>query len=188
MDQMLASIQIFAGNFAPRGWAFCDGQLLAISTNSALFSLLGTTYGGDGRSTFGLPDLRGRAALGPRHGPGLSNYVLGERGGQETHILTVPEMPSHTHIATVTEGAASIPVNITEGDEDEKSPGAGVLANSGNDLYASSANGHYGAAAPVAGTGVQVLPNGGTQPHNNLQPFLAINYIIALQGYFPSRN
>ena len=103
MDPMLASIMIFAGNFAPRGWAFCDGQLLAISANSALFSLLGTTYGGDGRTTFGLPDLRGRAAIGPRHGPGLSNYALGQRGGVETVTLNITQIPSHTHLATVTE-------------------------------------------------------------------------------------
>ena len=188
MDPMMASIMIFAGNFAPRGWAFCDGQLLAINANSALFSLLGTTYGGDGRTTFALPDLRGRAALGPRHGPGLSSYNLGQRGGVETVTLTVAQMPSHTHLASVTPGSAILPVNITEGDEDEKNPGAGVLANTGADNYASSSNGNYGAAAPVTGTAVTNFNQGGSQWHTNIQPYLAINYIIAMQGFFPSRN
>ena len=189
MDPMLASIMIFAGNFAPRGWAFCDGQLLAISANSALFSLLGTTYGGDGRTTFGLPDLRGRAAIGPRHGPGLSNYALGQRGGVETVTLNITQIPSHTHLATVTEGSATIPVNTTDGDADSTSPAAGVLANTGDDLYASGTpNGRYPAVAPVAGTAITNLPTGGNQWHTNIQPYLAINYIIATVGYFPSRS
>lgn len=188
MDQMLASVMIFAGNFAPRGWAYCDGQLMSISQNTALFSLLGTTYGGDGRTTFALPDLRGRAAIGPRTGPGLSTYVLGQRGGQQLVYLSTLQIPSHTHAAVVTDGVAALPVNTTSGDEDESNPSAGVLANTGNDIYSSTPNGNYGAAAPVSGTTVTNLPAGGSQGHNNMQPYLAINYIIALQGYFPSRN
>ncbi|MFD2566795.1 phage tail protein [Pseudotenacibaculum haliotis] len=189
MDPMMASIMIFAGNFAPRGWLFCDGQLLSINQNSALFSLLGTTYGGDGRTTFGLPDLRGRAAIGPRHGPGLSNYVLGQRGGVETVTLNITQIPSHTHLASVAPGAAHIPVNTTDGDADSTSPAAGVLANTGDDLYTTSApNGTYPEGAPVTGTTVTNLPTGGNQWHTNIQPFLAINYIIATVGFFPSRS
>ena len=189
MDPMMASIMIFAGNFAPRGWAFCDGQLLAIASHSALFSLLGTTYGGDGRTTFALPDLRGRVAVGPRHGPGLSNYNLGERGGVETVTLNLTQIPSHNHLATVTEGSAFLPVNTTDGDADSTSPAAGVLANTGDDLYASgTSNGNYPVGAPVTGTQVTILPNGGNQWHTNIQPFLSINYIIAMQGFFPSRS
>ncbi|MFD2566794.1 phage tail protein [Pseudotenacibaculum haliotis] len=189
MDPMLASIMIFAGNFAPRGWAYCDGQLLAINSHTALFSLLGTTYGGDGRTTFALPDLRGRVAIGPRHGPGLSNYVLGQRGGVETVTLTQLQIPSHTHLASVVEGAAHIPVNTTDGDADSTSPAAGVLANTGDDLYTTSApNGYYGATAPVIGTSITNLPTGGSQWHTNIQPYLAINYIIAMEGYYPSRS
>ena len=188
MDPMMASIMIFAGNFAPRNWAYCDGQLMAISQNNALFSLLGTTYGGDGRTTFALPDLRGRAPIGPRHGPGLSSYSLGQRGGVETVTLNITQIPSHTHTAVVTEGSAHLPVNTTEGDEDEKNPAAGVLANTGADNYASSANGSYVSGAPVVGTSVTNLPTGGSQWHTNIQPYLAINYIIAMQGFYPSRS
>ena len=188
MDPMMASIMIFAGNFAPRAWAYCDGQLLAIASHTALFSLLGTTYGGDGRTTFALPDLRGRTPIGPRHGPGLSSYGLGQRGGVETVTLNITQIPSHTHLASVTDGAAHLPVNITEGDEDEKNPAAGVLANTGADNYASSANGSYFGAAPVVGTAVTNLNNGGNQWHTNIQPYLAINYIICVYGVFPARS
>ena len=185
----LGEIVMFAGNFAPRGWAYCDGQLLPINQNQALFSILGTTYGGDGRTTFGLPDLRGRTAVGPRNGPGLSNYILGQRFGVETVTLSTSQIPSHTHLATVHEGAATIPVNTTDGDADTTSPSAGVLANTGDDLYASGTpNGTYPAAAPVSGTTVTNLPNGGNQWHENRPPALAINYIIALTGTYPSRS
>lgn len=193
-DQMLGEIRIFAGNFAPRGWAFCDGQLLPISQNSALFSLLGTMYGGDGRTTFGLPDLRGRAVVSAGRGPGLQNYVQGARGGAEFKTLTVAQMPQHSHIMTLTNlaGSANIPVNTSSGDEDESNPGAGVLANNGNDRFASEAtpNATYGGqAVPVniTGTGT-ILNNGGSQSFDNRQPYLPIRYIIALTGYFPSRN
>ena len=186
-DQLIGSIMIFAGNFAPRSWAYCDGQLLAISANTALFSILGTTYGGDGRTTFALPDLRGRTPLGPRTGPGLSTHNLGARSGVEEVTLSVLQIPSHTHLGSVTEGAASLPVNTTEGDEDEKSPAGGVLANTGADKFASSSNGYYGSPAPVIGTQVTNDVTGGSKPHDNIQPFLAINYIIALTGLYPSR-
>tara|TARA_R110001632_G_scaffold107700_1_gene217386 strand:- start:965 stop:1567 length:603 start_codon:yes stop_codon:yes gene_type:complete len=200
MDPMLASIQIFAGNFAPRGWAYCDGQLLAINQNSALFSLLGTTYGGDGRTTFALPDLRGRAAIGPRRGPGLSNYNLGQRSGQEKHSLLITEMPSHTHGTTNTAAADQHIVlsNATAANESPKPGDVPAIAN-----Y--TATGGFGATnvksfgPATAGTlvngqaisgsaGLTILNNGGSQSHNNMQPYLAINYIIAMVGVFPSRN
>jgi microcystin-dependent protein len=164
----LGQITLFAGTFAPRGWAFCDGQLLAISQNTALFSILGTTYGGNGQTTFALPDLRGRVPLGPRQGPGLSNYDLGQTGGQESHTLAINELPAHSH-------AAELPV--ASGEETTNRAENGAPAKGG--VYA---------AADTAGPAVTVAPTGGSQPHNNLQPHLALNYIIALQGIFPSRN
>ncbi len=189
MDPFLAQIIMFGGNFAPRGWAFCDGQLLAIASNQALFSLLGTTYGGDGRTTFALPDLRGRTPIHAGHGPGLSSYKIGQRGGVETVTLNITQMPSHTHGASVTEGSAALPVYSTSGAEDSSDPAGHILTNSGSDLFTSeNANGTYGAPAPVTGTGVAVLNQGGSQPHENRQPFLTVNYIIALQGTFPSRS
>tara|TARA_B100000780_G_C21106395_1_gene446840 strand:- start:1170 stop:1742 length:573 start_codon:yes stop_codon:yes gene_type:complete len=190
MDPFIGEVKMFGGNFAPRGWAFCEGQLLAIAQNQALFSILGTTYGGDGRTTFALPDLRGRAPIGPGTGPGLSTRRLGQRSGTETNVLTVNQMPSHNH-STTTSLHAYIPVNAEEGNEDEVNPAAGVLANNGQDNYASEAtpNAFYNGAnlAPVNGT-VQVMNNGGSQPFNNMQPFLGVYYIIALVGVFPSRG
>ena len=193
MDNLyLGQIILFAGNFAPRNTVFCEGQLLSIAQNTALFSLLGTTYGGDGRTTFGIPDLRGRVALHPGTGPGLSTRKLGQRGGSETNSLSLNQLAAHTHIATMTkEGEISIPVNTTSGDEDEQNPGAGILANTGNDTYSSSdANGVYsGAAIPVTGAStIQVGSTGAGQPINNMQPFLGLNYIICTQGIFPSRS
>ncbi len=188
-DLYLGQIILFAGNFPPRTTALCNGQLLAIAQNTALFSILGTTYGGDGRTTFALPDLRGRVPVHPGTGPGLTTRKLGQRTGGEYNILTQNQLAPHTHITTVTPGSVSIPVNTTAGDEDEKSPAAGVLANTGNDLYTSSANGVYnGAATAVTGTQVQVLNTGAAQPVNNMQPWLGVNYIICINGLFPSRN
>ena len=190
-DLYLGEIILFAGNFAPRNTAYCNGQLLSISQNQALFSLLGTTYGGDGRTSFALPDLRGRAPIHPGTGPGLSTRKLGQRSGIEYNNLTLNQMPSHTHTAVMsTEGAVNIPVNTTSGDEDEQSPGAGIMANTGNDLYSSSAaNGIYGGAAvPVTGAQVQILNAGASQAVNNMQPFLGVNYIICINGLFPSRS
>lgn len=190
MNPFIGEVKMFGGNFAPRGWAFCEGQLLAIAQNQALFSILGTTYGGDGRTTFGLPDLRGRAPIGPGQGPGLTARRLGQRSGTETNTLTVNQMPAHNH-STTTSLHAYIPVNTEEGNEDEVNPAAGVLANNGQDNYASEAtpNAYYSAANPVAVSGtVQVLNNGGSQPFNNMQPWLGVYYIIALVGVFPSRG
>ncbi len=168
MNPFLGQIMIFGGNFAPRGWAFCQGQLLPIAQNTALFSILGTTYGGDGRTTFALPDMRGRVVVSPGHGPGLSNYNLGQKGGSQTNTLTIANLPQHNHQVT-------IPVSTSESGEP-----TGVLGN--GDIYGEEAtpNAFYPGA-----TSTNV---GGGQPVNNLEPYLTINYIIALQGTFPSRS
>lgn len=181
MNPFLAQVIIFAGNFAPRAWAFCDGQLLPISSNSALFSLLGTTYGGDGRTTFALPDLRGRAAIGPRHGPGLSDYRLGQKGGVEYVILNQTQIPSHNHSA-----AGTVQVNFNPGTPaNSGSPSGKNIAFGTESVFNSEATNAAMAANNVA---VTVGNTGGNLSHTNLQPYLAINYIIALQGTFPSRS
>lgn len=193
MDPMMASIMLFAGNFAPRGWAFCDGQLLPISQNSALFSLLGTTYGGDGRTTFALPDLRGRAPIGPRTGPGLSTRKLGQRSGVETTTINVLNLPNHNHVATFTQTSGAVSIGAVADTANSDDPTNRSLATpdvGGNNFIYSdddpSTNLKPG-AVQVTGT-VQVGLTGGQQPFNNMQPFLGVNYIIAMQGIFPSRN
>ena len=186
MKGMIGEVRMFGGNFAPRQWAFCNGQLLAISGNSALFSILGTTYGGDGRTTFGLPDLRGRAALGQGTGPGLSPRPLGQRSGTQTETLTSLKIPSHTHPVT---NNLKFNVGVASGSANSNEPTDNVLADSGNkQVYAaaSSADENMGG---VSNTGTVALsPTGGSQAHNNIQPYLAVNYIICLTGLFPSRN
>jgi len=174
-DPFVAEIRIFPFNFAPKGWAFCDGQLLPLSQNTALFSLLGTTYGGDGKSTFALPDLQGNSAMHPGQGPGLSLHDLGETGGSETVTLLVSEIPAHAH----TVGRA-----LND---------AGNSITPANSVWAQSAAGRGAAALYIDGapTGT-VNPNslsvtGGGLPHNNMQPYLTLNFCIALQGVFPAR-
>ena len=167
-NPFLGEIRLLPFNFAPRGWAFCQGQLLPINQNTALFSLLGTTYGGNGTTNFALPDLRGRVAVSSGQGPGLSNYVLGEQAGEENHTLITTEIPAHTHSAACN-------------GEDSNS------ANPTNHFPASQATGYSTTATAVMNSGVIGLA-GGSQPHNNLPPYLALNYCIALQGIFPSRN
>jgi microcystin-dependent protein len=169
MEPFIGQIMMFAGNFAPRGWATCDGQLLAISSNSALFSLLGTTYGGDGRTTFGLPDLRGRVPMHAGSGPGLSPRRLGEKGGAETVTLTVAQLPSHNH--GVTASAPPADARIPTGKRPASTEGAS-----------------YGAGQAAAMAADMVTPTGGSQAHDNMPPFGCINYVIALQGVYPSRN
>lgn len=170
-NPFLAEIRIFAGNFAPTGWALCDGQLMAISQNTALFSLLGTTYGGDGKSTFGLPNLQGSAPMHPGQGPGLSLHDLGETAGEQALTLLGSEMPAHNHTA-----------NCNGGTGDQYAPTGFFWATDagGNNEYAPSGNGNVMAAGSVA-------PTGGSQPHNNLQPYLVLTFIIALQGVYPPR-
>jgi microcystin-dependent protein len=175
-DPFVAEIRIFPFNFAPKGWAFCNGQILPLSQNTALFSLLGTTYGGDGKSTFALPNMEGNAPLHPGQGPGLSLYDLGQTGGSQTITLLDTEMPIHTHNVMVgTQDAA-----------DNQVPGP-------TKILGKSA----GAFAYVPGSPAPTLkqmdfnmigPQGGGLPHNNLQPFLTLSFCIALQGVFPPRT
>lgn len=170
-EPFIAEIRIFAGNFAPRGWAFCNGQLLPISQNTALFSLIGTTYGGDGRSTTALPNLQGRAPMHPGRGPGLTDRRLGERGGVETVTLSEAQMPNHSHALQGTRESG-----------DNLNPGNNYLAR-GTAMYAPPPS---SGVSPMASNALASV--GGSQPHNNLQPFLAINFIIALVGLYPSRS
>lgn len=183
----LGQIQMFGFNFPPRAWAFCDGQLLPISSNTALFSLLGTTFGGDGRTTFGLPDLRGRSATHVGTGPGISNISWGERGGRENVQLTVNNMPSHTHIASTS--GLSTSVRGSSDDADGTSPAGALLGTTGEDVYSSgSADSTLDASAAQTQGNVTVNPSGGSQQFDIRNPFLGIYHSIALQGIFPSRN
>lgn len=169
-EPFIGEISWFAGNFAPRGWAFCDGQLLPISSNTALFSLLGTTYGGDGKTTFALPDMRGRVAIHRGQGPGLSNRSLGEKSGDESTTLTVNQMPAHTHALHASNSAAT-----------SASPSGAVPANTGR------AN-NYDSAVNTDMNPSSIAATGGGQAHNNMQPYNTLSCIIALQGLYPSRN
>ena len=167
----VGEIRIFAGNFAPAGWMFCAGQLLPISENETLFQLIGTTYGGDGQSTFGLPDLSGRLPIHFGQGSGLSNYVLSQTGGVEEVTLTVNQMASHSH-----------PLLATSGIGNQSSPANQVTSQSPQiQLYIQDVPDANMAAAAVASTG-------GSQPHTNFMPYICINYIISLFGIFPSPN
>jgi microcystin-dependent protein len=174
-DPFVAEIRIFPFNFAPKGWAFCDGQLLPISQNTALFSLLGTTYGGDGKSTFALPDMQGNAPMHPGQGPGLSLHDLGEMSGSETVTLLQSEMPAHAHGV----GRAA---NV-----------AGDSVQPANSVWAMAGAGRGAAALYIAGPPTGKVDQfslgftGGSLPHNNMQPYLTLNFCIALQGVFPAR-
>ena len=174
-EPFVAEIRIFAGNFAPFRWAFCNGQLMPISQNTALFSLLGTTYGGNGQTTFALPDLQGRAPMHPGSGPGLTPRDLGETGGSDQITLTPNQMPPHTH------GLQASSATATSSDP------------TGNLLASPAANPKFTSLYSNAVGGAALSPSalstaGGGQPHNNLQPYLALSFIIALQGVFPARN
>lgn len=184
MEPFIGQILMFAGNFAPRGWALCDGQLLPISSNQALFSILGTTYGGDGRTTFSLPDLRGRTPIHAGSGPGLTPRRLGSRAGQETVTLNTTEIPSHTHSAKgkVTTGTDSSLTDVSQGNylAHEARGGSDAL-----DIYTSAPPVSFMADDSVR---VSVDSTGGGQAHQNMPPYLTINYIIALQGIYPPRS
>ena len=170
-EPFIAEIKIFAGNFAPRNYAFCEGQLLPISQNTALFSLIGTTYGGDGRRTTALPNLKGHAPMHPGVGPGLTSRRLGQRSGTETVTLSVNQMDKHTHFlrATVSRGSSGQP--------------------GGNAFNRSVGDTAYHTPTNLTGMSASMTANtGSSQAHNNMQPFLTLNFIIALAGLYPSRS
>ena len=170
-DPFVAEIRIFPFNFAPKGWAWCDGQLLPLSQNTALFSLLGTTYGGNGKSNFALPDLQGRAPMHPGQGPGLSLHDLGETGGSETVTLLESEIPAHAH---------ALRGSIDDADLAMPTPN--------RSLAKSSVNAYNAAQVTTPMAPEALAPAGGDQPHNNLQPYLTFYFCIALQGVFPPRG
>lgn len=174
-DPFVAEIRIFPFNFAPTGWAFCNGQLLPLSQNTALFSLLGTTYGGDGKSTFALPNMQGNAPMHPGQGPGLSLHDLGETGGSETVTLLQSEIPAHSHVMRAHNG--------DQADAQNPSPNTSLAQSANGFAYQSNTSQNLVTLNPAA-----LAPAGGDQPHNNLQPYLTLNYCIALQGVFPPRT
>ena len=174
-DPFVAEIRIFPFNFAPKGWAFCNGQLLPLSQNTALFSLLGTTYGGDGKSTFALPNMQGNAPMHPGQGPGLSLHDLGETGGSETVTLLQSEIPSHTH--------AMRAHNADQADAQNPSSNTSLAQSANGFAYQSNTSQNLVGLSPSA-----LAPVGGDQPHNNMQPYLTLNFCIALQGVYPPRS
>jgi microcystin-dependent protein len=180
-NPFISMVEAFSFNFAPRGWALCAGQTLPINQNQALFALLGTTFGGNGQTTFNLPDLRGRLALGFGHGVGLSSYNLGAAGGEEAHQLLTGEVPAHAHTLNANNNGQTNGTNI---------PSSAVLMGSGYGIEANNPEENiYSNTAPtVAMAAGAVGAAGGGGPHENRMPFLTINYCIALQGIFPSRN
>lgn len=173
-EPFIGEIQIFAGNFAPRGWAFCNGQIMSIMQNTALFSIVGITYGGDGKTTFALPNLMGRAPMQQGAGTGLTPRTLGQQGGAAAVTLLPNQMPAHTHVAQGYDGGAT-------------------TANTNGNIWAKTTGGRtpppfYASEAPNVSMSPQAIGvAGGSQPHNNMQPYLGVNFIIALQGIFPSR-
>ena len=177
MDPFIGEIRMFGGNFAPRGWALCNGQMLGVNQNQALFSLLGTTYGGDGNSTFGVPDLQGRVPVGQGAGAGLSRTQLGDKAGSENVTLVAAQMPTHTHAAMASTGGA-----------DKATPAGNVWASQTDNTGAL-----IPAFTPSSPANATMAPQtigaaGGNQPHSNVQPYLVVTYIIATEGIYPSRG
>jgi len=173
-DPFVAEIRIFPFNFAPKGWAWCDGQILPLSQNTALFSLLGTTYGGDGKSNFALPDMQGNAPMHPGQGPGLSLHDLGETGGSETVSLLESEIPAHSHQMKAT---------VENGTQGTLAPNITLASSIAGSLYQSNTNSNLVTMSPQA-----ISPAGGDQPHNNMMPYLTFYFNIALQGVYPPRT
>jgi len=176
MEGIIGEIRLFAGNFAPRSWALCQGQLLSINSNSALFSILGTIYGGDGRTSFALPDLRGRSAIGQGHGSGLQQYVLGERGGNEFTTLSVSNMPSHNH---------SVRLRAEVTIADQSNPTNRMMAATVPGIYADAISTDEVSMHPDT---IQEANVGASTAFSNMPPYLGMNYIICLQGVYPSRS
>lgn len=176
MDMYMGTIIAWPINFAPRGWMLCQGQILQIAQYSALFSLLGTTYGGDGRTTFALPDLRGRVPVGAGQGSGLSNYQMGQIGGAETVTLTDAQMPAHTHAQPASTKAATV-----------GQPGPSTVPGA----YEKERGVYYNIYSPQSDANTTLAPAGvagGSQPHSNMQPYIALNYIICVEGIYPTRD
>lgn len=201
MEGYIGEIRLFAAGFAPKNWAYCAGQILSVSSNTALFSILGNTYGGDAKTKFGLPDLRGRSAIGAGQGPGLPNYYLGETDGIEQVTLSLNQMPMHNHQAVTTPGSggsANATLNGINANGNSATPGGNLLAQDagvGAASYTSSGtltamnSGSVVIDSVVAPLPqVTITPNGEGVAHPNLQPLLAVNYIICQYGTFPSRN
>ncbi|MBE9469213.1 MAG: phage tail protein [Bacteroidetes bacterium] len=205
MEGTIGEIKMFAGNFAPRTWAFCEGQLLSIAENNALFAIINTIYGGDGRTTMALPDLRGRAPIGVGQGPGLPYFRLGESSGTMQHTMTINEMPNHTHTAQAAGGAGSLSgtataamkVNNTEAGEN--TPSGGYLGKCSSELYIEEATANTlaadaitvdtsGLSVDVSGINIAVDHSGSGLAFGIMQPYIPMHYIICLQGVFPSRN
>lgn len=180
MDEYIGIVKLFAGSFAPQNWAYCDGSLLSISQYSALYSILGTTYGGNGTTNFALPDLRGRVAVGAGNGPGLSPRVPGQRAGTENVTLTQQQMPAHTHLQQFSSGAAT-----------SSAPAGNVLAQTNGttgDEQVVAVNAYGAATTLVPGSPAAIGAAGGSQPLGIMPPFMGMNYIICLNGVYPSRS
>ncbi|RZM29931.1 MAG: phage tail protein [Pedobacter sp.] len=201
MEGYIGEIRHFAGNFAPRGWAFCRGQQLAISNYDALFALIGTTYGGDGQNTFNLPDFRGRVAVGTGQGPGLSTVVLGTLAGTEKVTLLESNLPAHTHAVTTTPINPQLTASVNDANASTNTPTNGVaIASAGYTPPSGSfvPNLGFNTATPsvalnpgtvdLTSLTVNNANVGGSLPHNNMQPYLTVNFIICIEGIFPSRN
>ncbi len=194
MEPFIGQILIFGGNFPPRGWAFCHGQLLSIAEHQALFSLLGTIYGGDGRTTFALPDLRGRTPIGFGQGPGLRNHRIGEKSGSEEVTLSVNQLPAHTHAATGNlSGKARLMTSLEDANTTDPANNS-IAEPDSTKLYSTNLPDHltsmHDGTIDTSGLRVQVsVENSGSgQAHSNMQPSIALNYIIALVGIYPSRS
>jgi microcystin-dependent protein len=187
MEGTIGTVIIFAGNFAPRNWMFCQGQLLPISNYQSLFSILGTTYGGDGRTTFALPDLRGRAPLGQGQGYGLSNRPLGHRGGEERHLLNFTEMPAHYHSLTSSDVNLNVSIGVNNDEGETANPSGATIGMNANDVFnEEDPTGNLGGVnSSISGN---TTIEGGSASHNNMQPWISMNYVICIYGTYPSRN
>jgi microcystin-dependent protein len=183
MEGYISEIRMFAGNFPPRGWAYCNGSLQSINNYAAVFALLGTAFGGDGQTTFALPDLRGRVPIHTGTGPGLSNYQLGQMSGQESVTLLASNVGGHTHAVTGNAGIA-----VATGDGQTPVAVNNYPAGNGEAIYSSSNSNSLMAPASLSGVTVAVQTPSGSSPISTLQPYIAINFIICMEGIFPSRN
>lgn len=189
MEGTIGEVRIVAYDFAPRTWAFCQGQLLSISANSALFSILGTIYGGDGRTTFALPDFRGRVPIQQGMGPGLPDYRLGARGGQESVTLTISNLPSHSHAMDTSTLAGHANFNSNSDDSGNvDDPSGANMSLSASPMYGTTTDAAAGPSQGVIGGSLTMGLTGGSQAHDNMQPWIAMHYVICEYGIYPSRN